>query len=148
MLTDPMKSLIRAFSAGSVATVSTNGTPSVSPKATFVILDDQTLAYGNIRSPRTSANLRANPAVEVCFTDVVHRRALRITGTAEILRAADAGPDIHAAFATSWADYKSRMSSFVVIRITDVEEITSPAYDAGITVAELKATNLEKLNAL
>lgn len=143
-----MKSLIRSFSAGSVATVNPDGTPSVSPKATFVILDDKTIAYGNIRSPRTSANLRACPAVEICFTDIVHRRALRVTGTGETIRAADAGPEIHSAFVAGWADYQSRMPSFVVIHITSVEEIISPAYDIGLTEAELKASNLEKLNAL
>lgn len=148
MLTEAMKTLIRNFSAGSVATVNADGTPSVSPKATFVILDERTLAYGNIRSPRTLANLRANPAVEICFTDIVHRRALRVTGTGETIRAGDAGPEIHAAFAAGWEDYKSRMSSFVVIDIARVEEITSPAYDVGFTEADLKSANLEKLNIL
>ncbi len=148
MLTETMKNLIRTFSAGSVATVNVDGTPSVSPKATFVILNDRTLAYGNIRSPRTSANLRANPGVEICFTDIVHRRALRVTGTGETIRSDDAAPEIHAAFAAGWSDYVPHMSSFVVINITKVEEITSPAYDVGFTEAELKSANLEKLNML
>jgi predicted pyridoxine 5'-phosphate oxidase superfamily flavin-nucleotide-binding protein len=148
MLTDTMKALIRSFSAGSVATVNKDGTPSVSPKATFVILDDSTIAYGNIRSPRTSANLRVNPGIEVCFTDIVHRKALRVTGTGETIPVRDATPDLHASFSANWEDYKERMSSFVVIRISAVEAITSPAYDIGLTETELKEANLAKLNAL
>ena len=42
-------------SAGAVATVNADGTPAVSPKATFVVVDDQRVAFGNIRSPATVA---------------------------------------------------------------------------------------------
>ncbi len=62
-----------------------DGTPSVSPKATFVIVDDETPAFGNLRPPGPPANLRANPAVEVCFTDVLSREAVRVTGTGSIV---------------------------------------------------------------
>ena len=143
-----MKTLIRNFFIGSVATVNAHGTPSVSPKATLVILDDRTIAYGNIRSPRTSANLRANAAVHVCFTDIVYLRALRVTGTGGSIRANNAGPEIHAAFVSDWTSYKERMSSFVVIDIAKAEEITSPAYDVGFTEADLKSANLKNLNTL
>ena len=40
------------------------------------------------------------------------------------------------------------MSSFVVVDVSAVEEILSPAYDDGATEADLKAQNLAKLNAL
>jgi len=148
MLTEAMKTLIRTFSAGSVATVNSDGSPSVSPKATFVVLDDTTIAYGNIRSPRTSANLRGNAAVEICFTDILHRRALRITGYGETISAKSAPAEIQTAFAVEWADYLKLMSSFVVIRISAIEEITSPAYDIGMSETELKSANLRKLNAV
>jgi hypothetical protein len=148
MLTEQMKTLIRSFSAGSVATVTPDGLPRVSPKATFVILDDETLAFGNIRSPGTLANLRANPAVEVCFTDVLHRRALRVTGRAGIVRKGDADADLRAAFDAAWADYVPHMSAFVRIALSAAEIITSPAYDIGLEEGELKSVNLAKLNAL
>ena len=148
MLTDEMTQLIRTYSAGSVATVNADGTPSVSPKATFVVIDDRTLAFGNLRSPGTLANLRGNPAVEICFTDVLARKAVRVTGKAASLRKSDAPPEITAAFESLWSDYVPRMSSFVVVEVSAAEMILSPAYDIGLTEAELKATNLAKLNAL
>ena len=148
MLTDAMKTLIRDFSAGSVATVNSDGTPSVSPKATFVVVDDHTIAYGNLRSPGTSANLRRNSAVEVCFTDILRRRALRVTGHGETVKKSEAATGVKSAFEQSWSAYLSHMSSFVVIRIQKVEAITSPAYDIGLTEPELVTANLEKLNAL
>lgn len=148
MLTAAMRDLIKTFNAGSVATVNADGTPSVSTKATFVIVDDTTLAFGNIRSPGTVTNLMKRPAIEICFTDVLARKALRVTGTANVIRKADAPPAVTAAFEAAWADYLDRMSSFVVIDVTAVEEILSPAYDHGASESALKAENLAKLNAL
>ena len=148
MLTEEMKSLIRTFSAGSVATINADGTPSVSPKATFVIVDDETLAFGHLRSPGTLANLRANPAVEVCFTDVLSRKAIRVTGTGSIIGKADAPQRLRDAFNDAWGDYVPRMSAFVVIEVSAAEVILSPAYDFGHTEAELRAANLERLKAL
>ncbi len=148
MITDAMRDLIRTFNAGSVATVNADNTPSVSTKATFVVVDATTIAFGNIRSPGTLANLRERPAIEICFTDVLARKALRVTGTAIITRKADAPAAVVAAFERDWADYLPRMSSFVVITVTAVEEILSPAYDIGANEADLRAQNLAKLNAL
>ena len=148
MLTEEMKALIRAFSAGSVATVNANGTPSVSPKATFVVVDDETLAFGNLRSPGTVANLRANPAVEICFTDVLSRKAIRVTGTGSIIGKSDAPQRLWDAFNDAWGDYVPAMSAFVVIQVSAAELILSPAYDFGHTEAELRAVNLERFNAL
>ena len=148
MLSDDMKTLIRNFSAGSVATINADGTPSVSPKATFVIIDDTTLAFGNLRSPGTLANLRANPAVEICFTDVLARKAVRVTGTGKAIRKSEAPPEMTQAFEEFWAPYIGNMSAFVVIDVAAAELILSPGYDIGLTEAELKETNLAKLNAL
>lgn len=148
MLTDDMRELIRNHSAGMVATVNEDGTPSVSPKATFVIIDDQTLAFGNLRSPGTLANLRRHPAVEVCFIDVLTRKALRVTGTGSIISKSKASAAMLAAFDGVWGDYLPLMTAFVSISISDAELILSPAYDVGHTEAALKAANLDKLNAL
>ena len=147
MLTDEMQTLIRRFSAGAVATVNADGTPAVSPKATFVVLDDRTLAFGHIRSPGTVANLRRNPAVEVCFTDVVTRRAVRVTGTAMIVGRGDADGALDDAFEAAWGPYLPHMSAYVSIAVTAAEMILSPAYDLGLTEGELRKTNLEKLNS-
>ena len=148
MLTDEMKQLIVAHSAGMVATVNDDGAPCVSPKATFVVLDDTTLAFGNIRSPGTLANLQARPSVEVCFIDVITRKAVRVTGTATIVAKEDADGGLAKAFEDAWAPYAPMMSAYVVIAVNAAEMILSPAYDIGLTEDELRRTNLEKLQAL
>ena len=145
MLTQDMRDLILAFSAGSVATINDDGTPSVSPKATFVVLDDVTIAFGNIRSPGTVRNLQHRESIEVCFTDILARRAVRVSGTGKSIPKSEADASLLDAFRTSWAPYVEFVHSFVVINVTSAEFITSPAYDVGFTEAELRETNLKKL---
>ena len=148
MLTAQMTKLITDHSAGMVATVNNDGTPCVSPKATFVVVDDTTVAFGNIRSPGTLANIRQRPALEVCFIDVVLRKAVRVTGSATIHSKATAPAKVAAAFQAVWAAYLPQMSAFVTIDISAAELILSPAYDLGHSEEELRQANLQKLNAL
>jgi hypothetical protein len=147
MLSAQDKALITAHPAGMVATVNSDGTPSVSPKATFVILDDTTLAFGNIRSPGTLSNLRERPRMEVCFIDVVLRKAVRVTGSATIHRRPEAPAQMQAAFNAGWGPYHEYMSHYVQIDVTRSEFILSPGYDRGLTEAQLREDNLAKLNA-
>ena len=148
MLTDEMKGLITNFSAGFVATVNDDGTPAVSPKATFVIVDDRRLAFGNLRSPHTIANLQRRPQLEVCFLDVLARRAVRVGGRATLCRREEAEAGLVSVFEAAWGDYLPRMRGFVLIAIKRAEMILSPAYDIGVTEAELCSRNLKKLNFL
>ncbi len=148
MLAPEMQKLIVDHTAGMVATINEDGSPAVSPKATFVVVDATTLAFGNIRSPGTLANLRARPKLEVCFIDVLTRRAVRVTGTGRIVPKAEAEPNLIVAFEATWAPYLSMMSEFVQIDVSKAELILSPAYDIGITEEELRKSNLEKLQAL
>lgn len=148
MLTEEMKTILGNFSAGSVATVNDDGTPSVSTKATFVIVDDHTIAFGNLRSPGTVANIRQRPAIEVNFTDILKRKAVRVTGKARLVPTSEATPSIRDAFERAWADYIDSMDGFVCIDITATELILSPAYDIGANEKELHKANLDKLNAI
>ena len=99
-------------------------------------------------SPGTLANIRRQPNVEVCFIDVVLRKAVRVTGTASIHRKDGADAELREAFEERWAAYHSYMSSFVKIDVRRAELVLSPAYDVGFTEEELRQANLAKLNAL
>ena len=148
-LSPAMRRLIRDYNAGSVATVNADGTPAVSPKATFVVVDDSCIAYGNIRSPGSSDNLRERPCVEVNFIDVLARLALRVRGRARLVakHSAEAEP-LLAQFEALWAPYLDQMSEFVCIDIEAVQMITSPAYDVGLKRDELMSSNFDKLAAI
>ncbi len=143
-----MQTLIRDFSAGAVATVNADGRPLVSPKATFIILSDRQIAFGNLRSPDTVTNLRHNPAIEICFTDVITRKAVRVTGNGQTVPCKKASKELADAFETVWGDYVPHMSAFVVVDVTAAELILSPAYDLGFGEDDLKSSNLARLNTI
>ena len=148
-LTKPMQEVIRNFSAGAVATINADGSPSVSPKATFIIVDNNCLAFGNIRSQGTCANLRERPRVEVCFTDILARVAVRVTGHAKIIAKDTAkGQALAVQFEQHWSAYIAAMENFVQITVDRAEMIMSPAYDVGLSRQELITSNLEKLNKM
>ena len=148
MLTDDMKTLIRNHSAGMVATVNTDGTPAVSPKATFLILSDTQLVFSNIRSPNTVQNIKNRPNVEVCFIDLVLRISARIKGRAKYIEKSEAEPELVRKFEKAYGDYLDAMSGFVMIDVMESELIFSPAYDLGITEDELRESNMNKLNSI
>ncbi|MGD2170873.1 MAG: pyridoxamine 5'-phosphate oxidase family protein [Gammaproteobacteria bacterium] len=144
-----MQILIRNFSLGSVATVNDDGSPAVSPKATFVVVDDQRIAYGDIRSPGTRQNLLARPAVEVVFCDILARLAVRVRGTAAVVDKDSAvGSELRPHFDEYWAPYVDMMREFVLIEVEHASLIKSPGYDIGLSREELVAANFEKLSRL
>ncbi len=148
-LTNVMKTLISQYNAGAVATVNDDGKPAVSPKATFVIVDDRCIAYGDIRSPGTTANIKQRPDVEVVFTDVLARQAVRVSGVASIVeKGSEQGKELMPFFKKSWEPYLDQMSAFVKIDIKQAELILSPAYDVGFNKEDLVKTNLDKLTAI
>ena len=89
MLTPDMKRIIEEQRLGFVATADLDGAPNVSPKGTFIVVDDETIAFGEIRSPGTIRNLRANPRIEVNFVDPFVRKGYRFAGTANVVERGD-----------------------------------------------------------
>ncbi len=149
MLTAPMKDLIATFPLGFVATVTSEGAPAVSPKGTFLVLDDTTIAYGDIRSPGTRRNLMGNPAVEVNFIDPFKRKAVRVAGKAVINpKGTDWFTDMHPPWLGVFGDLAKRISALVVINIDSASEIWTPPYDDGVTEDEMIATYKARFGAL
>jgi predicted pyridoxine 5'-phosphate oxidase superfamily flavin-nucleotide-binding protein len=138
MLTADMKRIVREQRLGFVATVNADGTPNVSPKATFTVLDDATLAFAEIRSPGTLRNLKANPAIEVNFVDPFVRKGYRFAGTAKIVRRGAAGfGEMIGAFG-DYGDLIERMRAVVTISVARALPIASPAYDRGASEVALR----------
>ena len=132
--------IIRDFPLGVVASVTPDGEPAASPKGTFLVLDDTTLAYGDIRSPGTRANLAATPKAEVVFVDPFRRKGVRIAGDTRIVGKADPEfSDLHARWADTWGDLATRINSLVLIHATRVLPLSTPPYDDGATEDEMIA---------
>ncbi|MEO0990643.1 MAG: pyridoxamine 5'-phosphate oxidase family protein, partial [Pseudomonadota bacterium] len=89
--------LIARWPLGFVATIDAQGRPAVSPKGTFLVLDDATIGFANIRSPGTTANLKANPEVEVNFIDFITRKGARLRGKAAVMSSSTPAFETHLA---------------------------------------------------
>ena len=91
-----MQRVVREQRLGFVATVTPDGRPSLSPKGTTRLFDDERLFFADIGSPGTVANLRVNPRVQVDVVDPIRRKVI------------SPAYDDHAteqAISRSWLDY-------------------------------------------
>jgi predicted pyridoxine 5'-phosphate oxidase superfamily flavin-nucleotide-binding protein len=146
MLTPEMTRLIAEQPLGFLATVTPDGRPSLSPKGTFTVLDDKTIAFGEIRSPGTIRNLQANPGIDVNFVDVFTRKGCRISGTASIVaRGADGFDELLLRLNTALAP---RIRAIVVIAIAKALPLSSPSYDDGATEESLRKSWTARLRKL
>jgi predicted pyridoxine 5'-phosphate oxidase superfamily flavin-nucleotide-binding protein len=136
VLTADMKRVVEEQRLGFVATVCPDGTPNLSPKGTTAVWDDEHLAFANIRSPGTIANLRHNAGVEVNVVDPFARKGYRFKGVASILESG-------ALYEKALAFYRARGSrspirEIVLVRVQSAHPIDSPAYDLGMTEDEVR----------
>ena len=79
-LTADMRAIIQAAHLCFAATVSPDGMPSVSPKGTIRVWDDQHLFFLDLASPGTRANLQARPWMELNVVEQLSRRGYRFFG--------------------------------------------------------------------
>ena len=145
MLNQFAKQLIERFPLGFVATVTEDGMPSLSPKGTFFILDDETIAFAEIRSPGTMKNLSHLAKAEVNFIDIWLRKGVRVFGSVEVIERGNKGFD---ELAPRWRDafpaLADRMNAIVKIRAERVKLMATPPYDDGATEEEMIALYKDK----
>jgi len=137
LISADMQRVVEETRLGFVATVCPDGTPNLSPKGTTAVWDADHLVFANIRSPGTLANLRQNANVEVNVVDPFVRKGYRFKGIASVL---DSGP----LYDQVIAFYKERggvsvIREVVMVRVQRAQPIDSPAYDLGLTEAEVRA---------
>jgi hypothetical protein len=141
ILSEDMVRVVTEQRLGFYATVCADGTPNLSPKGTTFVFDGESLAFAEIRSPQTVANLRANPAVELNVVDQLVRKGYRFKGVAEVHEAGspefERGLEI--ARERDFGVDLGRIRAIVVVRVQSAAPLISPAYDEGATEDELRA---------
>jgi predicted pyridoxine 5'-phosphate oxidase superfamily flavin-nucleotide-binding protein len=130
MLTTDMKRVVQQHPLGYVATAGADGAPNLSPKGTFFVIDDTTIAFAEIRSPATMRNLQVNPRIEVNFLDVFIRKGYRFAGKASIVKRGEG--DFDRLVELSGSSLAPRIKAIVVIKLTKALPLVSPAYDDGV----------------
>ena len=142
IITDDARRVIAEQRLAYVASVCADGTPNLSPKGTLAVWDDDHLVYADIRSPGTAANIALNPNVEVNVVDPFSRKGYRFKGVAETIREGELFSAMFSFYERMRGD-KSKplpeIRAFVLIKVTRVRPLTSPAYDDGTDEQSIRA---------
>ncbi len=83
-ITDEMKELMKNNPAY-VATATPDGIPSVAPKGSTRVLDDEHIAFAESSGKRTYDNIKNNPKVAIIVADMAQLKCLRFSGSAEVI---------------------------------------------------------------
>ena len=125
------------------------------PREHFVVVDANTLAFGEIRSPKTLKNLRERSSLEVNFVDPLSRKGFRAKGIATIHERGSSGFQDHINRFERWGTLADRIRNVVLIEVDSAAPLSSPAYDEGATegriaraVARDPALSLSVLSSL
>ncbi|MBI2829675.1 MAG: pyridoxamine 5'-phosphate oxidase family protein [Chloroflexi bacterium] len=116
-LSEQAKALIGEIHPALIATASRSGKPNVSPKGSFRVLDDETVIFSDVNSPRTVANLKENPQVSVICLNPSTRKSCRIWGTAELLSSGELYDEAVAAMAAR----NIKPKHVVKVKVTEIE---------------------------
>jgi len=82
-LTDGMKELINTRQC-LVATASKDGRPNIGPKGSVMVVDDSTLAFGEIAGKQTYSNLKENPQIAIAIVNHQQMSGYRFVGIAQL----------------------------------------------------------------
>lgn len=125
---------------GFVATTRQDGTPSLSPKGTTTVRDDERLMFADIASPGTVANLRENQAIEINVVDPIIRKGYRFRGRAQLH---EEGPEyeacLHLMAKHGLQVDHDRVRTVVVVEVEAAEPLISPVYMSGTNEEEVAA---------
>ena len=133
-----MKRVVEEQRLGFVATVCPDGTPNLSPKGTTAVWDDDHLVFANIRSPGTLANLRQNPGVEVNVVDPFLRKGYRFKGVATVLESGALYERGAGVLPGARLARERHAGSRAGASGTHAQPIDAPAYDLGLSEAEVR----------
>ena len=145
-LSDDMKRIMTQQKLGMVATVNADGTPNLSPKATFVVLSDERIAFADLRSPNTQRNVEERGAMELNFVDPVARKGFRAKGHATYAAKGSAEFDALMPHFADLGELAERLRGMFTLNVERAAMILSPAYDIGADETELRRAWLQRIN--
>ena len=130
-----IKDFVNFQKLGFVATVNSDNSPNLSPKGTVRVWDDENLVFADINSPRTIENINNNNSIEVNVVDPIKRKGFRFKGNAKIILSGNLYNEIVDYYKKNGT--RNKISSIVMIKVTQVDEVVSPLYDLGISEKEV-----------
>ncbi|WP_299472613.1 pyridoxamine 5'-phosphate oxidase family protein [uncultured Roseibium sp.] len=139
MITNQARHIIETWRLGFVATSNLNGDVSLSPKGTFLILDETSLAFAEMRSPNTLRNIAEKPEVEINFIDILSRKGVRIAGRAHNEpRGSQRYAELLPQFLAGWPELEELFNGFIIIDVTACRPLSTPLYELGVEETALR----------
>jgi predicted pyridoxine 5'-phosphate oxidase superfamily flavin-nucleotide-binding protein len=83
-ISDEMKALVKGQQAF-IATATPDGIPSIAPKGSTRVLDEEHIVFAESAGKRTLDNIKHNPKVAVIVCDSTQMKCLRFSGSAELV---------------------------------------------------------------
>ena len=123
---------MRADIANSVlcwlATVDTDGVPSVTPKEIFAAYGDDKSVSADIASTNSARNIVSHPKGCVSFVDVFRQRGFKVVGSARVVPSEHADFDLlgQDLLAMAGPDYPIR--NVIAVQIEKISRIWAPSY--------------------
>ena len=136
ILTEQIKAFVNKQRLGFIATVCTDGTPNLSPKGTTIVWDEEHIVFADIHSPGTIDNLLVNPSIEINVVDIFTRKGYRFKGVAAVFSEGPLFEDVISFFRAAGSNHV--IKNIVSVKVDRMLEITSPAYDTGLSEDEVK----------
>ena len=132
ILTAEMQRFVRQQRLGFYATVSEDGSPNLSPKGTTFVWDDSHLAFADLRSPQTVANIRRGSLVEINIVDPLLRKGYRFKGPGVVYDCGSAGFSAGLELLRHEGHTNlERAHAIVVVEVLEARSLVSPIYDDG-----------------
>jgi predicted pyridoxine 5'-phosphate oxidase superfamily flavin-nucleotide-binding protein len=126
-LTKEMKRVVEEQRLCFAATVAPDGGPNLSPKGTVWFWGEDELAFFDLASPQTIANLRRDPRIELNVVDQRLRRGFRFKGRARVTNASRDLLEALGRFPRAPPD-ASRARSLAVVKVEEARPLVSPVY--------------------
>lgn len=101
--------------------------------------DDDHLVFADIRSPRTIANLKQNPSIEINVVDWFTRKGYRFKGLATVLESGSLFDELVSFYEQPEpSDVPRRIQAIVMVEVHRALPLVSPAYDRDVTEDQVR----------
>ena len=127
-ITDEMKELMKNNLAF-IATATSDGIPSVAPKGTTTVIDEEHIAFAESAGKRTYDNIKQNPKAAVIVCEAATLKCLRFSGTAEVVTS---GPLFERFQETMKKLGASALQAVVNVRVEEIYDCGTPGFGKRI----------------
>ncbi len=121
ILTESMQELIGSGRC-MLATACKDGRSNIGPKGSVTVLDESTLAYGELTGKQSYKNVLENPRVAIAVVDFEKFNGYRFSGTAEL----ETSGELYDKFARRFAEMKlPKPVAAVKVRVTEIHDLSA-----------------------